>query len=44
MQTRGIHPTEAKRLIVMGFFEPALNAIPVEELRESLQTVIEEKI
>lgn len=44
MQTRGIKPSDAKRLIVMGFFEPALNAIPLEELRESLATAIEAKI
>jgi Fe-S cluster assembly protein SufD len=44
MQTRGIATDEAKRLIVMGFFEPALNALPVAELREALEAAIEEKI
>jgi Fe-S cluster assembly protein SufD len=44
MQTRGIDRTEAKRLIVMGLFEPALAAIPVDELRDELSTAIEAKI
>lgn len=44
MQARGINKEEAKRLIVMGFFEPALNAVPVEELRERLMEAIEAKI
>lgn len=44
MQTRGIQKDDARRLIVMGFFEPALNAIPVEELRDSLAAAIEAKI
>lgn len=44
MQTRGINKTDAVHLIVMGFFEPALNAVPLEELRESLAAAIEAKI
>jgi Fe-S cluster assembly protein SufD len=44
MQTRGIDRIEAQRLIVMGLFEPALVAIPVEELRDELSTAIEAKI
>lgn len=44
MQTRGINKDDAKRLIVMGFFEPALNAIPVEDLRDLLVAEIEAKI
>lgn len=44
MQTRGIDRTEARRLIVMGFFEPALNAIPHDELRAELAAAIEAKI
>jgi Fe-S cluster assembly protein SufD len=44
MQTRGINTTEAKRLIVMGVFEPALQAIPTDDLRESLEAAIEAKI
>lgn len=44
MQSRGIPKAEALRLIVMGFFEPALNAIPQEEWREELAAAIEAKI
>jgi Fe-S cluster assembly protein SufD len=44
MQARGIKKDDAKRMIVMGFFEPALNTIPVEELRDELATIIEGKI
>lgn len=44
MQARGINKDDARRLIVMGFFEPALNAVPVEELRETLAAAIEAKI
>jgi Fe-S cluster assembly protein SufD len=44
MQARGISKAEAKRMIVMGFFSPALDAIPVEALREELETIIERKI
>jgi Fe-S cluster assembly protein SufD len=44
MQTRGINKTEAKRMIVMGFFEPALATVPFEHLREELVDLIEAKI
>ncbi len=44
MQARGIEEKEAKRLIVMGFFEPALNAVPLDDLREALVEMIEDKI
>lgn len=44
MQARGIKPVDAKRLIVMGFFESTLNAIPLEHVREALSGVIEAKI
>ncbi|MFV9504649.1 MAG: Fe-S cluster assembly protein SufD [Oscillochloridaceae bacterium umkhey_bin13] len=44
MQARGISKDEAKRMIVMGFFSPALATIPVEALREELEGIIEGKI
>jgi Fe-S cluster assembly protein SufD len=44
MQSRGIAKDDAIHMIVMGWFEPALNAIPVEDLRETLTTAIEAKI
>lgn len=44
MQARGISKADAKRMIVMGFFSPALDSIPVESLREELEAAIEAKI
>ncbi len=44
MQARGIKRDDAKHMIVMGFFEPALNRIPVEDLRDELAGIIEGKI
>ncbi|GIV90147.1 MAG: Fe-S cluster assembly protein SufD [Chloroflexus sp.] len=44
MQTRGIPRAEAQRMIVMGFFEPALDTIPLEELRAELIAEIAAKI
>lgn len=44
MQARGIKKAEAKRMIVMGFFSPALDSLPLESLREELEAIIEAKI
>lgn len=44
MQSRGISKTEARRMIVMGFFGPALDTIPVEALRAELEAAIEARI
>lgn len=44
MQARGISKADAKRMIVMGFFSPALDSIPVEALRDELEAIIEGKI
>ena len=44
MQARGISKADAKRMIVMGFLAPALDTIPVEELRDELTAIIEAKI
>jgi Fe-S cluster assembly protein SufD len=44
MQARGISKNEAKHMIVMGFFSPALDSVPVERLREELEQIIEAKI
>ncbi len=44
MQSRGIAKDEAKRMIVMGFFSPALDTIPIESLRTELEAIIESKI
>lgn len=44
MQSRGIPRDEAMRMIVMGVFEPALNAIPLDDMRDALIATIEAKI
>ena len=44
MQARGIPKDEARRMIVMGFFSPALDTLPIEALRTELETIIEGKI
>lgn len=36
--SRGIPPEEARRLIVRGFFSEVIGRIPVEEIREELET------
>lgn len=43
MQSRGITPAEAKRLLVFGFFEEVLEKIDNEPLAESLRTLVHEK-
>jgi Fe-S cluster assembly protein SufD len=40
LMTRGIPEDEAERLIVTGFFEPALERIPVENVRESTRKAL----
>jgi Fe-S cluster assembly protein SufD len=44
LNTRGIPTGEAERLIVEGFFDPVLQRIPYENLRERLQKVIVDKL
>lgn len=44
LQTRGIGRDAAIRMVVMGFFEPVLNALPYDELRESLKETLEERV
>jgi Fe-S cluster assembly protein SufD len=44
MRSRGIARDEAIHMIVTGFFEPVLDRIPLEELRERVAEVIEAKI
>lgn len=41
--SRGIPAAEARRLIIRGFFSEVISRIPVESLREDLETrVIDE--
>lgn len=44
LRTRGLTHDEAERLIVAGFFEPLLETIPVEGLRERLRAALAEKM
>jgi Fe-S cluster assembly protein SufD len=44
MRSRGIARDEAIHMIVTGFFEPVLDRIALEELRERVAEVIESKI
>jgi Fe-S cluster assembly protein SufD len=42
--SRGLDRSEAERMIALGFFEPALNRFPGEELREELRAALAKKI
>ncbi len=44
LMSRGIEETEAKKLIVIGFFEPALSRIGIEEVREAIIKNVENKM
>jgi Fe-S cluster assembly protein SufD len=44
LNSRGIHPEEAQRLIVEGFFEPIMQHIPYENLRARMQKAIVDKL
>lgn len=44
MQSRGITPHEAIRMIVLGFFEPVLNAIPLDDMRDALAATLEARM
>jgi Fe-S cluster assembly protein SufD len=44
LMSRGIPESEARRLVVRGFFAELVNKIPVEELRERLGDVIEARL
>lgn len=41
LQSRGISRTDAMRMIVMGFFGPVFDALPLEEMRQSLTAGVE---
>ncbi|HEY61809.1 MAG TPA: Fe-S cluster assembly protein SufD [Anaerolineae bacterium] len=44
LQSRGILPIDAERLIVEGFFEPIMQRIPYEGVRKRFQESIENKM
>ena len=43
LQARGLPPDEARKTIVLGFFEPVLSRIPIEQTREGARFMIEGK-
>ena len=44
LMSRGLSYTEAEKLIVEGFFEPVMERIPLESVREELNTSITRKL
>jgi len=44
MQSRGIDPREARRMLVAGYFEPVLDRIPDEALREAQRAAIARRL
>ncbi len=44
LETRGIPPEEAERLIVLGFFDDVLNRLPVGTLAAALRHTVEDKV
>lgn len=44
LMARGLDRQSAQRMIVRGFFEPALERIPLEELRETVRAAIDSKL
>ncbi|WP_269306705.1 Fe-S cluster assembly protein SufD [Aeromicrobium sp. HA] len=44
LQSRGIDPTEAKRLVVHGFFNDIIRRIGVADLQERLMSAIEDEL
>ncbi|WP_145413032.1 Fe-S cluster assembly protein SufD [Paenibacillus xylanexedens] len=44
LMSRGINRTDAERLIIIGFLAPVVSDIPLEALRNQLQSLIERKL
>lgn len=44
MESRGIEPAEAERMIALGFFEPAIERFPTHALREELRAALQAKL
>ena len=43
LETRGIPPEKADRLIVLGFFDDALDRVPIQGVSQDLRQVVHEK-
>ena len=44
LESRGIPEIEAEKLIVGGFFEPVIDEMPLESVRQRLRDIIQEKV
>lgn len=44
LMSRGISREEAERLIIYGFLDPVVSEIPLEGVREKLQSILERKL
>lgn len=44
LESRGVHPDVAQRLVVLGFFDEVLAQLPVGELAESLRQKVSQKL
>ncbi|NJP38293.1 Fe-S cluster assembly protein SufD [Alkalicoccus luteus] len=44
LMSRGLSRTEAERLIIHGFLEPVVGALPIDSVKEQLYDVIERKV
>lgn len=44
LMSRGIPDSEARRLIVRGFFSDVIRRVPVEDVRDSLEDVVEREL
>ena len=43
LESRGIHPDEARKFIVLGFLEPVVVRVPLEEAQDRLRDALEAK-
>jgi Fe-S cluster assembly protein SufD len=44
LKSRGIPQADAERLVVEGFFDPIMQRIPFEGVRERFQQAIQDKL
>ncbi|PTL38901.1 Fe-S cluster assembly protein SufD [Alkalicoccus saliphilus] len=44
LMSRGLSQTEAERLIIHGFLEPVVGALPIDSVKEQLYDLIERKV
>ena len=44
LMSRGIDRTTAEKLIVGGFFEPVIDEMPLESVRQRLRNIVEQKV